>query len=112
MGLESVQAPPMRSDDAAEKRGLHSAAPATEDGWLTTTQAAKLLGVSSPNTIKNWFHGGHFPGAVMKSPGGHWRFSQAAVLEMKRRMEELHERNRRGDLMPNDTGDDEVESPF
>ena len=45
---------------------------------LTTGQAAELLGVSSPNTVKNWLKGGSFPGAF-QTPGGHWRFPRDEV---------------------------------
>lgn len=66
---------------------------------LTAPQAAKLLGVSSPNTVKNWLKGGHFPGAYQTS-GGHWRFPRSSVLEMKAHLDELRARNARGDLTP------------
>ena len=79
------------------------------DGMVTTTQAARLLGVASPNTVKNWLAGGHFPGA-RRTPGGHWRFSRLEVEAVKLRMAELRARNRRGDLAPPDI-DDEAEVP-
>jgi excisionase family DNA binding protein len=69
---------------------------------LTSTEAAKILGLSSPNTVKNWLAGGHFPGAF-QTAGGHWRFPPDEVEAMKRRMEVLRDRNRRGDLAPDDT---------
>jgi excisionase family DNA binding protein len=64
---------------------------------LTSRQAADLLGVSSANTVKNWLKGGFFDGAY-QTPGGHWRFPKAEVLEVKRRMEALHAKNQRGDF--------------
>lgn len=73
---------------------------------LTSTEAAALLGVSSPNTVKNWLKGGHFPGAY-KTKGGHWRFPTAGVLATRTAMEELQRRNREGDLAPSDAEDDE-----
>lgn len=109
MRLESVSAPACRSD--ANELRSQSQRP-TEDRWLRSSEVARLLGVSSPNTIKNWFEGGHFPGAVQKTFGGHWRFLERDVLEMKRRMEELHERNRKGDHEHSDIGDDEPEYPL
>lgn len=77
---------------------------------LTSRQAADMLGVSSINTVKNWLEGGFFPGAY-QTPGGHWRFPKAEVLEAKRRMEALRARNQRGDLaLPAE--DDEGERPL
>ncbi len=73
---------------------------------LTSTEAAALLGVSSPNTVKNWLKGGHFPGAY-KTKGGHWRFPKAGVLATRTAMEELQRRNRESDLAPSDADDDE-----
>ena len=77
---------------------------------LTSRQAADLLGVSSANTVKNWLQGGFFPGAY-QTPGGHWRFPRAEVLEAKRRMEELRAQNQRGDFTLPDT-DDEGDPPL
>lgn len=72
---------------------------------LTSAEAAKLLGLASPNTVKNWLAGGHFPGAY-QTRGGHWRFPRAEVEVVKQRMEALRERNRRGDLAPPEQDDD------
>jgi excisionase family DNA binding protein len=72
---------------------------------LTSSEAARLLGLSSPNTVKNWLAGGYFPGAF-QTAGGHWRFPRQEVEAVKRRMEELRHRNRRGDLAPPDADDD------
>lgn len=71
---------------------------------LTSSQAAHLLGLSSPNTVKNWLAGGYFPGAF-QTAGGHWRFPRHEVEAVKRRMEELRARNRQGDLAPPDLDD-------
>lgn len=65
---------------------------------LTSSEAAKILGLSSTNTVKNWLKGGHFPGAY-QTPGGQWRFLRAEVEAVKRDMEDRREKNRRGDLM-------------
>jgi len=72
---------------------------------LTSGQAAALLGVSSPNTVKNWLEAGHFPGAC-KTTGGHWCFLRADVEAVKARMDVLRERNRRGDMTPPEHDDD------
>ncbi len=77
---------------------------------LTSTEAAELLGLSSPNTVKNWLAGGHFPGAY-QTRGGHWRFPRAEVEAVKQRMVDLRERNHRGDLALPDT-DDEATPPL
>lgn len=77
---------------------------------LTSGQAAALLGVSSANTVKNWLEAGHFPGAF-KTAGGHWRFYRDEVEAVKSRMDELREKNRRGDLTPPDTGDEDYPPP-
>ena len=78
---------------------------------LTTGQAAKVLGVSSANTVKNWLEAGHFPGAY-RTPGGHWRFALDEVEAVKRRMDVLREKNQRGDLIPADLEDDEGAPPL
>lgn len=77
---------------------------------LTSGQAAKLLGVSSTNTVKNWLEAGQFPGAF-KTAGGHWRFYLDEVEAVKARMDALRQKNSRGDLTPPDAGDDEYPSP-
>lgn len=66
---------------------------------FTSSEAAEVLGVSSPNTVKNWMKGGMFPGAY-QTPGGHWRFPREEVEKARARMEELHEKNERGDVEP------------
>lgn len=76
---------------------------------LTSTKAAQLLGVSSPNTVKNWLEAGYFPGAF-RTAGGHWRFPLSEVLAMKQAMEDREQRNAKGDLTPNDV-DDDAEAP-
>ena len=78
---------------------------------LTSTQAAELLGVSSPNTVKNWLQGGHFPGAF-RTNGGHWRFPRAEVVAVKERMNELRMRNRRGEIGPNDNDGNDDPPPL
>lgn len=109
MAAESVR--PLAERGSLSKRNLASsdvrAKPADP---LTAPAAAKLLGVSSPNTVKNWLEGGHFPGAYRtmggSKMGGHWRFPRADVLAVKARMEALREKNRAGDLSPPDCDDD------
>lgn len=76
---------------------------------MTSGEAAALLGVSSRNTVKNWLEGGFFPGAY-KTPGGHWRFLRDEVESVKARMDELREKNRRGEVAPPEE-DDEAAPP-
>jgi excisionase family DNA binding protein len=77
------------------------------DELLTSGEVARLLGVSSPNTVKNWLEGGHFPGAF-RTQGGHWRFPRAEVLEVARRRDELAQRNQHGELtLPEEQDDGE-----
>ena len=78
---------------------------ATAPELLTSTQAAELLGVSSPTTVKNWLMGGHFPGAF-QTAGGHWRFPRADVERMRLRMVEDAERSAGRDLSLPDEEDD------
>jgi excisionase family DNA binding protein len=77
---------------------------------LTTTQVAKILGVSSVNTIKNWLEGGAFPGAY-KTPGGHWRFPRHEVQAVSRRMKEIQSSKTTGDIDPRYDPDTEYAEP-
>lgn len=72
---------------------------------LTSKQAAGILGVSSPNTIKNWLCSGKFPGAYQTN-GGHWRFPESSVHEMKSQLDDTLERSKRGDLTPPEIDED------
>jgi hypothetical protein len=78
---------------------------------LTSGQAAKALGLSSANTVKNWLAGGHFPGAY-QTAGGHWRFPAHEVEAVRAGMEELARRNREGELTPPDLGQDDEGPPL
>jgi excisionase family DNA binding protein len=83
----------------------------TKADVLTSTEAAALLGVASPNTVKNWLQGGYFPGAF-KTAGGHWRFPREEVEAVRFRLNDLRDRNSRRDLMPADCDDDIVNPPL
>lgn len=84
--------------DSPDRRNLLDLAHLLEgERYLTTGQAARLLGVMSPTTVKNWLHGGHFPGA-RRTPGGHWQFPLFDVLSVRDALQTSKERNRRGDL--------------
>ncbi len=74
----------LREDTPADlRRRLEALADRLDAEWVTTGQAARLLGVSSRNTVKNWLEGGFFPGAT-RTEGGHWRFLRAEVEEARR----------------------------
>ncbi|MFH1468169.1 MAG: helix-turn-helix domain-containing protein [Pseudomonadota bacterium] len=73
---------------------------------LSSGQAAERLGVSSPNTVKNWLESGIFPGAY-RTGGGHWRFPVEEVEAARARLDALAERNRQRDLAPPDVDDGE-----
>lgn len=76
----------LRDDAPADlRRRLEALAQRLDTEWVTTGEAARLLGVSSRNTVKNWLEGGHFPGAT-RTEGGHWRFLRAEVEAVSRSM--------------------------
>lgn len=52
--------------------------------WLTSAQAANLLGVSK-KTVARWAEAGYL--AVGRTPGGHRRYPAPAVTALRRRME-------------------------
>lgn len=79
--------------------------------YLTTPQVAELLGVSSPNTIKNWLKGGSFPGAY-KTQGGHWRFPLKEVLAVQARVRASQQRNTTPAVQLPDYGDEEIDDLF
>lgn len=83
---------------------------AEADNLLSTGAAAELLGVS-PNTVKNWMKGGHFPGTVV-TVGGHWRFDREDVLAVKARMDLLRDKNLRREIAPPDEGEDGEDPPL
>ena len=68
---------------------------------MTTEQVADLLGITSEETIKNWLHGGHFPGAYINDYG-YWCFDPVKVMEVMKQMALTKHRNNTGDLSPDD----------
>ena len=102
----------LRQERPRETTGNRAAKPgAAASSMLTSTEAATLLGVSPPNTVKNWLEGGAFPGAT-KTLGGHWRFPRSEVEAVKARMEWVHAKNTKGDTaLPADL-DDGPEPPL
>lgn len=51
---------------------------ADESDLVSPHEAAVVLGVRSPNTVKNWIRRGWLPRAL-STPGGHWRIPRGAV---------------------------------
>lgn len=80
-----------------------------DDTWISTGEAARILGVSSINTVKNWLEGGYFHGARQTS-GGHWRFLRNEVEAMAQKIEELSAKNVSGELSPSES--EAVEPPL
>lgn len=77
----------LRDDAPVElKRRLHAMQKRMKKQWVTSGEAAKLLGVSSRNTVKNWIEGGYFPSSK-KTEGGHWRFLRSEVLTVRQAMD-------------------------
>lgn len=73
--------------------------------YLSTREVAELLEITNLQTIRNWLHGGSFPGA-QKTDSGRWLFPEEEVLKVKARIAEIQEKNRTGDLTPADNDDD------
>jgi hypothetical protein len=78
---------------------------------LTVAEVMEVLGVTSPDTIRNWLQGGAFPGAE-KAPDGHWYFPLEDVETVKIRMEWVREKNSKGDLELPDDLDEGSEPPL
>jgi len=64
---------------------------------MNTKEAAKLLGITDQDTIKNWLQGGYFPWAkcfMISWPSGdsdyYWHFDKDEVLKVKARMDKLN----------------------
>lgn len=74
------------------------------DEYLTAPQAAKVLGVNSGNTVKNWLKRGLLSRAFQTTGGG-WRFPRRELEEVKARMEKVMRRDSRRGLVP--TGADQ-----
>ena len=76
----------LRDDAPADlKRRLDAMHKRLKKQWVTSGEAAALLGVSSRNTVKNWLEGGYFPSS-RKTEGGHWRFLRSEVLAVRQAM--------------------------
>lgn len=73
---------------------------------LSVGAVARMLGVSSPTTIRNWLEQGVFP-RVERTPGGHRRFNLADVMAVKARMEKTKAENEAGIIEIPEYGDDE-----
>lgn len=67
-------------------------------------RAAALLGVSSPDTVKNWARAGWFPGACL-TVGGQWQFPLDEVLSLRAHREFQQARARGAAPAPEVDGD-------
>ena len=75
--------------------------------WLTTEETAKLLGITSQETIRNWIETTRFPGSDQTPTG--WRFDFNRVLAVKEALEEIRATNARGNLsVPECDSDEDV----
>lgn len=72
---------------------------------LTLSETAAVLGISSPQTIKNWLVEGFFTGRTRL--GGSWLFPEDEVLLVKQRMREIAEKNSTGCMTPVDLSDED-----
>lgn len=79
-----------------------------EETPLTVEQAAEHLGISSRDTIRNWLQGGFFPGAEQAEDGS-WRYWHIDIDSVRARMDELHDKNARGDLAPGNLDRDDLD---
>ena len=89
----------------ADRRDL-AAASAVLSGnrLLRVSEVARILGVSSATTVRNWLEQGQFPGAV-RTTGGHRLFRLEDVLAVKERMDLTRVENAAGRVEFDDFGD-------
>jgi len=78
---------------------------------MTTEEVARYLGVTNPKTVKNWLEGGEFPMSYLTMNDG-WRFDVRGVEEVKARLDDLRDRNARGDTSLPDGDDDDSHVPL
>jgi excisionase family DNA binding protein len=77
------------------------------DRQLKVAEVAKILGVSSPQTIRNWLEEGVFPGVDRRTVGGHRRFRLEDVCAVMARMAHTAAENDAGSLVIEDFGDED-----
>jgi excisionase family DNA binding protein len=63
--------------------------PDRETAYVTTAEAAKMLG-KSPKTVSRWARAGRLPHFV--TLGGHRRFPEEAIVEMAHQLDEQPKR--------------------
>lgn len=59
----------------------------SKEDLLDTEAAVRYLGITQPDTIRNWLEGGSFPGAFQSR--GQWFFPAVELDKVKRRMDEI-----------------------
>jgi len=67
-----------------------------KEDLFDTQAAASYLGVTQPETIRNWLEGGRFPGAFQSR--GQWFFPAVELDKIKRRMDEILAFNADGEI--------------
>jgi hypothetical protein len=76
-----------------------------KEDLFDTRAAASYLGITDPDTIRNWLEGGRFPGAFQSR--GQWFFPAVELDKIKRRMDEILAFNADGEIpQPVDFGSD------
>lgn len=63
----------------------------SKDDLFDTQAAASFLGVTQPDTIRNWLEGGSFPGAFQSR--GQWFFPAVELAKVKSRMDAVQNSN-------------------
>lgn len=99
-----AEATPATQEQEAQLQ--EAAAILSGETFLSVSDVAERLGVSSPTTIHNWLEKGYFPGAT-RTAGGHRRFRLADVVAVEERMRLTDAENEAGDLDFPDYGEED-----
>jgi chromosome segregation ATPase len=75
-----------------------------KEDLFDTQAASSYLGITNPDTIRNWLEGGSFPGAFQSR--GQWFFPVVELNKVKHRIDEIQTKNKNRDLQPPDPSDD------
>jgi len=69
--------------------------------FYSESYVRKLLGIKSWITVEYWLHNGQFPRSI--KIGDNWWFEKTAVVEARKKLDGIRERNRNKDLEPSDS---------
>jgi predicted DNA-binding transcriptional regulator AlpA len=105
MAIAVARAVPDRAEDAAILR--YAADLLAGQQLLKVGEVAKILGVSSPTTIRNWLERGAFGADTIRSADGTRWFRMADVMAVKSRMEQTDVENEAGNIEFPDYGDED-----